>query len=155
MPITFFFLRDRAAVQNPARPRIRGSPLTLAHGDHGTVTPPPPPPFDIDTNLAEYGVLLVEMRRVVQGEEKLALVGARLVLIRHRYLAAMVELDPRVYLVPEGLAVYARPAIALAGRIAPLNHELPNDAVKHRVVVVLRNMKTTSFGKTASEHSRT
>lgn len=91
-------------------------------------------------HLAKDGVLFVEVGRVVQGEEKLAMVGAWLVLVRHRHLATMVELDAGVDLVPKSFAVDALSPFARAGRIPALDHELPDDAMEHRVVVVLRDV---------------
>lgn len=82
-------------------------------------------------------MFLVEVRRVVEGEEELAVVGARLILVRHGHLAAMVELDARVDLVSKRFPVYALSTLARAGGISSLNHELPNDPVEDRVVVVL------------------
>lgn len=83
-------------------------------------------------------MFFVEVGRVVQREEKLAMVGAWLVLVRHRHLATMVELDAGVNLVPKRFAVDALSPFTRAGRIPPLNHKLSDDAMKHRVVVVLR-----------------
>lgn len=93
-----------------------------------------------ENHLAKDGVLFVEVGRVVQGEEKLAMVGAWLVLVRHRHLATMVELDAGVDLVPKSFAVNALSPFARAGRIPALDHELPDDAMEHRVVVVLRDV---------------
>lgn len=92
-------------------------------------------------------MFFVEVGRVVQGEEKLAVVGAWLVLVRHRHLPTMVELDAGVDLVPKSFAVDALSPFASTGRIPALNHELPNDAMEHRVVVVLRGVRA---GKKAS-----
>ena len=85
-------------------------------------------------------MLFVEVRRVVQGEEKLAVVGAWFVLVSHRHLTTMVELDAGVDLVPKSFAVNAFSPFARAGRIPALDHELPDDAMEHRVVVVLRDV---------------
>lgn len=82
-------------------------------------------------------MLFVKVRRAVQGEEKLAMVGTRPVLVCHRHLAAVVELNSRVNFVPKRFAVHALSAVALTRRIAPLNHKLANDAVKHCVVIIL------------------
>lgn len=82
-------------------------------------------------------MLLVEMGRVIQRKEKLTVVGSGRVLVRHRHLATMVELDARVNLVSKGLAVDALSPGARAGGIAALNHKFSDDAVEHRVVVVL------------------
>lgn len=90
--------------------------------------------------LAKDGVLFVEVRRVVQGEEKLAVVGAWLVLVCHRHLATMVELNAGVDLVPKSFPIDALSPFARAGRIPALYHELPDDAMEHRVVVVLRDI---------------
>lgn len=87
------------------------------------------------TNLSEDGVLLVEVGSVFKREKKLTVV--LLVLVRHRHLATVVELDPRVNLVSKGLAVDAISSVTCAGGISALNHELPDYAVEHRVVVVL------------------
>lgn len=81
------------------------------------------------------------MIRVVQREKKLAVIRSRLVLIRHRHLAPVVELDARVNLVSKRLAVYTLPSFTGARGVPTLNHELPNDAVEHRVVVILQRRR--------------
>lgn len=89
------------------------------------------------THLPEDGMFLLKVRRVVEREEELAVVGAGLVLVRHRHLPAVVELDSRVNLVSKRLAVNALAPVPLPSGVAPLNHELPDNAVEYRVVVVL------------------
>lgn len=93
--------------------------------------------YPLVAHLAEDCMLLVEMRRVIEREEKLAVIGAGLVLVGHGHLPAMVELDASVNLVSKGLSVDALSSFARARGISALNHELPNDPVEHRVVVVL------------------
>lgn len=78
------------------------------------------------------------MRGVVESEEKLAVVGARGVFVRHRHLSPMIEFDPSVYFIPEGLAVDALPSFPRPGGVPALNHELPDHAMEHGVIVVLR-----------------
>lgn len=89
------------------------------------------------SHLAEYRMFFVKVRRAIQSEEKLAMVGTRPVLVCHRHLTAVVELNSRVNFVPKRFAVHALSTVALARRITPLNHELADHAVKHCVVVVL------------------
>lgn len=81
------------------------------------------------------------MRSIVQGEEKLAAVRSRRVLVRHRYLTPVIEFDAGVDLVSKRLAVNALAPASSAGRIPALDHELSDDPVENRVVVILSDIE--------------
>ena len=82
-------------------------------------------------DLAEDGVLAVEVRGRPDGDEELRAVGVRAG-VRHREQVRPVEGQLRVELVGE---LVARPAVTLAQRVAALDHESGDDAVEHRAVV--------------------
>lgn len=105
--------------------------------DENIPTAPNIPNDPFSSHFPEDGVFLVEVGGLVEREEELAVIGARLVLVRHRHLPAVVELDAGVDLVSERLAVDALAPVARACRVPALDHELPDNSVENRVVVVL------------------
>lgn len=87
--------------------------------------------------LAENSMLLVQVRSFVEREEKLAVVRAWCVLVRHRHLATVAELDTCVNLVAEWFPIDTLATLARSLRITALNHKLPNHSVEDGVIVVL------------------
>ena len=82
--------------------------------------------------LAEKRVMLIEKIRRLLGDEKLAAIRVRPA-VGHRQPARTVEIQVGIELIVEQIA-----GIAHSGsrRIAALNHELRNDAMKDGAVVI-------------------
>src|SRR5699024_1923000 len=86
-------------------------------------------------DLAEDGVVAVEVRGRHDGDEELGTVGAAaaaLAGVGHGQQVRAIELELRVDLVVE---VVARAASAGTQRVAALDHEAGDDAVEHGLVV--------------------
>lgn len=89
---------------------------------------------------AKYGVEAVEVRRAVEQDKELGSVGAR-ALVGHGHDAAVGVPQSRAYLVGEDAAPDGPSALGVIGgrghgRSAGLDHELRDEAVKGRLVVV-------------------
>lgn len=74
------------------------------------------PPYPT-CNPSKDGVLALQLRRGVQGDEELRPVGVRLVLVGASQQATVGEPQPAVHLVLEGAAVDGVTTLARASRI--------------------------------------
>lgn len=81
-------------------------------------------------------MLAVEPVAGLESDHELRVVRVRLVLVRHRHLTAMVELDPSVELVLESAPEDRLAARSAARRVAQLHHEVLHHAMDEGVVVV-------------------
>mmetsp|Transcript_19865 Transcript_19865/g.54871 ORF Transcript_19865/g.54871 Transcript_19865/m.54871 type:complete len:224 (-) Transcript_19865:1077-1748(-) len=84
------------------------------------------------------GVLIVQVRARLERHEELAPVGVFAV-VCHAHNSAALVAEPRVELVSEGLSPFegALPALACACGVAALYHEVLDQSVEDRVVIIV------------------
>eukprot|EP00982_Pelagococcus_subviridis_P013663 31270-Pelagococcus_subviridis.AAC.11 len=90
----------------------------------------------VPDHLAEDGVLPVDPVAALESDEELRAVRVSRSRVRHRDLAAVVELDPGVQLIFEGFAVDRVPALAGARGVAGLDAKVFDDSMEDAVLVV-------------------
>jgi hypothetical protein len=90
--------------------------------------------------MSEYGILAIQMRRLVKTDEELATIGSG-AFVRHADYSARVVPQRRSYLVFERLFPYRSAAFGLRGWCAALDHEVGYQSVEGRAIVVTGGAK--------------